>query len=159
MRRYWINAPGSGVNDSLWSHEFNKHATCMSTVRPECFSSKKAAGKRKDVADYFHKVVQLYKDLDSYEILKDGGIIPSATKNYTLSAIQQVFIDRIGVDVTPWCDAENRLSEMWYSFNIKGGGVLDGQYVHISPVGTKSNCQERDIQYLPKPRASNNTHF
>ncbi|KAJ6263046.1 hypothetical protein Dda_1605 [Drechslerella dactyloides] len=160
MRRYWTD--NDSVNGSLWAHEYNKHATCFSSGRPECYSpfttpsyqkaSAPANGNmtsQKDVFDYFYRTTELFKGLDTYKALAASGIVPSATKRYTLATIQTALKKKFGVTPTVGCDkATNELTELWYHFHVKGGNVYDGEYLPVD--GGKSFCNATGIIYTPK---------
>ncbi|KAK6543585.1 ribonuclease T2-like [Orbilia ellipsospora] len=154
MRRYWKD--DASVDGNLWSHEFNKHATCFSSGRPQCYSGIPAPGTtpakgstnpRKDVFDFFYRTTELFKGLDTYAVLKAGGITPSNTKTYTLDQIQGAIKTAYGVTATVGC-INNTLSEMWYHFHVKGGNVYDGEYLPIN--GGPSTCKATGIRYPPK---------
>ena len=131
MRRYWKD--NTSVDGNLWSHEYNKHATCFSSGRPECYASNNnAAHPQKDVFDYFYRTVELFKGLDTYKVLKAGGIVPSKTKTYTLEEIQAAIKKAFGVTATVGCTTgTGEISEVWYHFHVKGGNVYNGEYLHI----------------------------
>ncbi|KAF3908996.1 hypothetical protein ABW20_dc0110217 [Dactylellina cionopaga] len=155
MRRYWKD--NASVDGDLWSHEYNKHATCFSSGRPQCYSGasatfdKHATHPQKDVFDYFYKTVELFKGLDTYEVLKAGGIVPSTTKKYTLAEIQAAVVKAFGVTATVGCTKDtNTLSEIWYHFHVKGGNVYSGEYLPIN--GGVSFCKAVDINYPPKEK-------
>ncbi|KAF3937830.1 hypothetical protein ABW19_dt0206924 [Dactylella cylindrospora] len=164
MRRYWKDS--DTVDGNLWSHEYNKHATCFSSGRPECyagipsndtfsilpyFGAKNTTHPQKDVFDYFYRTVELFKGLDTYKVLKAGGIVPNKEKTYTLEEIQAAVKKAYGVTATVGCKKpDNELNEMWYHFHVKGGNVYNGEYLHID--GGKSFCNATGIRYLPKEK-------
>lgn len=149
MRRYWPEH--ESVNYGMWQHEYNKHATCFSSGRPECYAGipnnetvhilpfphdKKETHPQKDVADYFYKTVDLFKGLNTYNALKAAGIVPTTKKTYTMDQIQGALRATFGVNATVGCKKpNNELHEMWYHFHVKGGNVYDGDYL---PIGKSS---------------------
>ncbi|EPS43664.1 hypothetical protein H072_2361 [Dactylellina haptotyla CBS 200.50] len=153
MRRYWKDS--STVDGNLWSHEYNKHATCFSSGRPECYAGAYGTNPKKDVFDYFYRTTELFKGLDTYQVLKAGGVVPSTEKTYTLDQIQAAIKKAYGVTATVGCTKpDNTLSEMWYHFHVKGGNVYNGEYLPIN--GGTSFCNATGIRYPPKEKGDDN---
>jgi len=63
MDLYWKDAGGN--DESFWSHEWDKHGTCINTLNPSCYNGYTA---NQEVADFFQKTVDLFKGLDSYTV-------------------------------------------------------------------------------------------
>jgi ribonuclease T2 len=63
MNTYWVDI--NGDNESFWEHEWAKHGTCISTLKPSCYTSYTA---KQEVPDFFQKTVDLFKTLDSYTV-------------------------------------------------------------------------------------------
>lgn len=63
MDEYWVDIDGD--NESFWSHEWNKHGTCINTIEPSCYSG---YSKQQEVGDFFEKTVDLFKGLDTYKV-------------------------------------------------------------------------------------------
>ena len=151
MSLYWPNVFRPGQDEWLWIHEFNKHGTCMRTIRPECYGG----DKKRAVVDYFNVTVDLFKKLDSFKFLKDRGIVPSYERNYTKQELEDALSagfggKRVFIDCDP---KTNTLKEVWY-FNHVKGPLARRQFV---PVGVdellkqpESKCPKSGIWYYPK---------
>lgn len=63
MNTYWKDYQGN--DESFWEHEWGKHGTCISTLKPSCYTSYTS---QQEVADFFQKTVDLFKGLDSYTV-------------------------------------------------------------------------------------------
>ncbi|KFY97094.1 hypothetical protein V498_02276 [Pseudogymnoascus sp. VKM F-4517 (FW-2822)] len=132
-------------DESFWEHEWNKHGTCISTLDTTCYDDYKP---QTEVADYFEKTVELNKGLNSYKILADAGITPSATATYTLAQIQDALKAFHGFVPTVGCK-NGVFQEIWYHYNVRGS-LQTGEFVPSAPDGTKSTCPTTGIKYLVK---------
>jgi hypothetical protein len=63
MDEYWVDIDGD--NESFWAHEWGKHGTCINTIDPDCYKGYTA---QEEVGDFFEKVVDLFKGLDTYQV-------------------------------------------------------------------------------------------
>lgn len=146
MRIYYENEP------SFWEHEQNKHMTCYSTLRAKCqldfspYINQTSAA----VLGYFQQIVHEFKHLPTYKWLKEAGITPSATKNYTLTEVQNALTVRHGGVPYVGC-YDGQLSEVWYFFNVRGP-LIHGQYVAANSTAT-SSCPA-SFNYPPKPSSN-----
>lgn len=144
MSTYWKDYQGN--DESFWEHEWAKHGTCISTLKPSCYTSHVAT---EEVVDYFQKAVDLFKTLPSYTWLAAAGIVPSTSATYTTAQIQAALKkNRPGVDVTLGCKS-SELNEIWYHYDVRGS-LQTGTFVPAAPDGTKSTCPATGIKYLPK---------
>jgi ribonuclease T2 len=143
MDKYWVDIDGD--NDSFWEHEWSKHGTCINTIEPSCYSNYKP---QEEVGDFFQKVVDLFKTLDSYKALSAAGITPDSSKTYKLSDIEDA-LAKIHGGQKPYvgCDS-GALNQLYYFYNI-GGNAIDGQYKAVAPL-EKSNCPSSGVKYTPK---------
>ena len=82
------------------------------------------------------------------QVLAAAGIIPSTTVTYTLSAIQAALTASHGYPVTLGCSG-SLFEEIWYHYNVLGS-VPTGTFISTSPDGSKSDCPETGIRYVPK---------
>jgi ribonuclease T2 len=145
MNIYWRADRGSDEN--LWSHEWNKHGTCISTLERRCYNQDKYRPEE-EVHDYFDAAVKLFKDLDTYKTLAAAGILPSTTETYTLAQLRNPLRAKQGVPVTLRCQG-SQLTEIWYHFDVLGS-VQTGKFVPAPPDGGKTNCPRFGVRYLPK---------
>ncbi|KAG5354343.1 Ribonuclease T2-like protein [Yarrowia sp. E02] len=143
MNKIWI--PNRGSTDSFWTHEWNKHATCMSTLKDKCYSSD--APQYQSLADWAHTVVNVFETVNTYKFLEAAGITPDSSKTYAktdfLNALNSNFD---GKKVHISCKS-GYISEIWYYFHLKGS-VVSGQYLPIDDLGS-SSCPDQ-IKYPPK---------
>lgn len=155
MEKVWKNFNGN--DDSLWVHEFNKHATCLSTIKESCYLNFK---KDQNVIDFFKKTVELYEELPTYEWLAENGIVPSNDQLYSKKQIEDTLSARFGQPVFIKCNKYHALQEVWYFYHLRGS-VINGDYVAI-PSLLNSQCPEEGIRYIPKegfqPPTPTNTH-
>ncbi|KAL6899931.1 ribonuclease T2-like protein [Trichoderma evansii] len=143
MQTYWKDYQGN--DESFWEHEFGKHATCISTLNPECYTNYQPT---QEVPDFFTRAVSLFQSLPSYDWLAAAGIVPSTTTTYTLAAIQAALTAHHGHNVIINC-SNGELDELWYQFNVRGS-VQSGTFTPVDPVGSASTCPKTGIKYLPK---------
>lgn len=126
MQTYWVDINGN--NEAFWEHEWAKHGTCMSTLKPACLPSGSPTGL--EAVLFFQTVVRLFQTLPTYTWLANVGITPSTSATYTLSTLTSALKTASG-GFTPALDctsgALNGIS--WY-FNLKGS-VIDGTFVAI----------------------------
>ncbi|SCU89462.1 LAFA_0E18228g1_1 [Lachancea sp. 'fantastica'] len=156
MDKFWKS--NTGDDESLWIHEFNKHATCIKTLRPECYARWDGSSGSKNVEDYNKKTVydyyriamKLYKSLDTFKALEKHGIVPSTTKSYTRDQISQAlsstFQDK---KVFFKCDRSRGLNEIWY-YHLLKGSLLSEDFRAIDALGATSNCPPDGIMFYPK---------
>jgi ribonuclease T2 len=152
MSIYW--RADSGSDEHLWSHEWNKHGTCISTLEKRCYNQGQYRPEE-EVLDYFRTAVNLFKSLDTYKTLAEASIIPRYDQTYPLSQLQRALEAKQGVEVTLRCHG-NQLDEVWYHFDVLGS-VQTGKFVPAPPDGAKTNCPREGVRYLPKGEDSRPT--
>ncbi len=135
-----------GQDDSLWTHEYNKHATCMSTIKPNCFNQE-TYQPNENMVEFFKQVVSMYKALPSYQWLSEAGINPSNDVTYAKSDISAALNSQFGAEVYFGCDKNGALDEIWYYYHLQGH-VIDGDYIPIDFIGS-NNCPDQ-IKYPVK---------
>lgn len=145
MNTYWRADRGS--DEHLWSHEWNKHGTCISTLERKCYNHEKYRPEE-EVHDYFNSAVNLFKDLDTYKTLAAAGVHPSNSETYSLAQLRNPLRAKQGVPVTLRCHG-NVLNEIWYHFDVLGS-VQTGKFIPAPPDGGKTNCPRLGVRYLPK---------
>jgi ribonuclease T2 len=151
MQTYWKDYLGN--DESFWEHEFGKHATCISTLNPECYADYQPT---QEVPDFFKRAVSLFQSLPSYDWLAAAGIVPSTDVTYTLAAIQTALTAHHGHNVIINCNSNGELDELWYHYNVRGS-VQSGVFTPVDPVGPPSTCAKTGIKYLPKYRTTTPT--
>ncbi|KNZ58871.1 hypothetical protein VP01_1843g2 [Puccinia sorghi] len=175
MKKYWKDQHGN--DETFWQHEWYsqfsplafhqqhkfglvhaffsyapfvphraKHGTCISTLEPHCMGS--SYQPQSEVVAFFNRTVDLFKGLPTYEWLKAANVIPSTTTTYSLDQLQEVSKQHTGQEAV-WNCRGNILNEVWWHFNTIGT-VADGKFVHAGPIGPRSKCPYKGIQYLPK---------
>ncbi|KAE9370318.1 ribonuclease-like protein T2 [Stipitochalara longipes BDJ] len=143
MNEFWVDI--NGDDESFWEHEWAKHGTCISTLKPSCYTG---YTPQEEVPDFFQKTVDIFQTLDSYTALANAGIVPSSTATYTAAKIQAALKSAYGFDVTIQCSS-GALDEIWYSYDVQGS-VQTGLFIKTEPVGQTSSCSSTGIKYLPK---------
>lgn len=155
----------SGSNAHLWAHEYNKHASCINTLAPSCYSSPSSSSAFSpsllspsydpgiEVVDYFTRAFGLFRTLDSYTALSQQGIVPTHERKYPLAEIQAAMEAFSGGKVVLRCNGHGRqvLHEAWYVFFVKGS-LQTGEFVPAKGYGSHGdvgNCAD-EVWYLPK---------
>lgn len=147
MNKYWL--ANQGPDERLWSHEWNKHGTCISTLETKCYPEEaEDEPSHRYVLDYFNTTMTLFSGLDTYAFLLNAGIVPCTQRTYTLQHLQSVLEKAHGAPVTLRCRG-SEVNEVWYPFAVRGS-VQSGQFVPTAPKGPRSNCPQTGIRYLPK---------
>ncbi|KAJ3901067.1 ribonuclease Le37 [Lentinula edodes] len=142
MQTYWKNDPDDGSDEELWSHEWDTHGTCYSTLEPSCLPSGSPSGT--DAVAFYETVVRLFQTLPTYTWLANQGITPSSSTTHTLTSLENALAAEAGVTPMLTCDGSNLNEIAWY-FNLKGS-IIDGTFVPIdSP--EDSDCPSSGIKY------------
>ncbi|KAK9448221.1 ribonuclease T2-like protein [Limtongia smithiae] len=138
-------------DDSLWTHEWNKHGTCISTLAPECYGPEDDT-ESAPMIEYFSRAMDLHGTLDTFTALGAAGIVPSWDAVYTRNEIMAAIATNVadGKNVTLGCTRDHVLNEVWYHFNVKGR-AQDGDFIFADPDSdNKGSCPLTGIKYLPK---------
>ncbi|GME71196.1 unnamed protein product [Ambrosiozyma monospora] len=144
MSTIWKDYQGN--DDDLWTHEFNKHGTCMSTIKPSCYSSDYK--EHQNAVDYIKKAIELYDGLPTYKWLAAKGIVPSETATYTKQQILDAISENFGHTAYISCDKKNGLQEVWYFHHLKGN-ALTGEYVPMDPLAD-TKCPDSVLTRMHK---------
>lgn len=156
LNRLWKS--NNGNDESLWIHEYNKHGTCIKTIRPKCYENWKSKAQKPDldlnkqsVYDYFRTAYNLYKKLNTSAILKAHGIRPSTTATYTREEIASALsVGFDGHSVFFACDRHNAINEIWY-YHLLKGSLLGEEFTSIDSIYRgRERCPERGIKFFPK---------
>ncbi|ODV92128.1 hypothetical protein CANCADRAFT_30381 [Tortispora caseinolytica NRRL Y-17796] len=145
MTEIWKS--NNGLDDRFWTHEWNKHGTCISTLNSECYPAS-TQPLTDAIIDYFTKAIALFESLDTFQILADSGIVPSTTATYTFDEIINAIQAKTGQEPVIRCRS-GYLNEVWYFFHVIGP-VQFGKYIPTGPDGAKSNCPNTGIKFPPK---------
>ncbi|CAE6440348.1 unnamed protein product [Rhizoctonia solani] len=149
MKTYWRDI--NGDDESFWEHEWSKHGTCMSTLKPACISS---SVRGQDAIYYFTRVVSLFKTLTTYEFLGAAGIYPSSTATHTLAQINAAVKAKWGY--TPAFDCTSgSLNAVSYYYHLKGS-IIDGTLVPID-APKAGTCGSTGLKYPIKNGSSTPT--
>ncbi|XBW35910.1 hypothetical protein QEN19_001485 [Hanseniaspora menglaensis] len=157
----------NGNDESLWIHEYNKHGTCINTMKPNCYSRWFEGGivsekdhdeyqklVKRGIFDYFDITMKLYKNLNTFEFLKNKGIIPSETETYTRDEIAKALQTAFkGKQVFFKCDKYKGLNEIWYYHLLSKGSPILNDVTSFEPIDSftsYSNCPETGIHFYPK---------
>ncbi|GMG52847.1 unnamed protein product [Ambrosiozyma monospora] len=146
MNTIWKDYKGN--DDDLWTHEYNKHGTCMSTIKPSCYDESNYK-EHQNMVDYIKKATELYDGLPTYKWLAAKGIVPSETNTYTKQQIMDAISANFGHTAYISCDKNNGLQEVWYFHHLKGN-LLTGEYVPMEPLANSTKCPESGIYLFPK---------
>jgi ribonuclease T2 len=143
MDEYWVDM--NGDNEHFWQHEWSKHGTCYSTLKPSCLPSQSPRGA--EAVAFFQQVVKLFKSLPTYEWLASQGITPHRTRTHTLSEITSALKTASGYTPAISCSG-NQIKEISWYFYVRGS-LLDGEFEAIdTPI--RSKCPPGGLRYTPK---------
>ncbi|OMJ22046.1 Ribonuclease Rh [Smittium culicis] len=140
MKKYWPS--NRGDDDYFWTHEWNKHGTCVSTIDPKCYDEN-TFKKGQDIVEYFNTTLALRNKYNLFDALARHNIFPNIpnTPNslYTLQQFKQAIKAEFGHEPNVRCIG-NRLMEIFLYFNVKN----KDEYIMI-PAAGKDTC--RKIRY------------
>ncbi|PVU97880.1 hypothetical protein BB561_000270 [Smittium simulii] len=139
MDKYWL--ANNGDNDSFWTHEWNKHGTCLNTIDPNCYTVK-SYSPEKNVVDYFDKAIALYQKYDFTTILAKHNIVATAnttdssiTKKYTKKQVTDAIKAETGFESVVYC-SKGTLSEIWMYFYMRN----NDEYVYTPFTKGEDKC-------------------
>ena len=151
MNQNWLALNGNDAQ--LWSHEWNKHGTCVSTLNPKCYASPavEEGGYKEgeDVVDFFTTTVDLFEQYNVFEALKEAGIVPDRNKRYTLAQLQQATREKWGKAASFKC-RNGALNEAWIYFHTNGRSTTAEAFVQTEPLTGNNRCPAQGIRYVPK---------
>ncbi|KAI8067463.1 ribonuclease T2-like protein [Gongronella butleri] len=112
MNNMWPNSQGNV--DNFWSHEWNKHGTCMDTFKPSCYKNKDPI---EGMINFFNATVQIYEKYDLYKVLKRHGVVPG--RKYNTKKVQEIIKHEFGMMPDLQCK-NDKLTEAWMYLYFKG---------------------------------------
>lgn len=154
METYWKS--DNGDDESLWTHEYNKHGTCINTLAADCYEKWGVTSdpKKQAVYDYFRIAMDLFSKKNTYETLKAAGIVPSNDQTYSQSQIADALKQgHDGFEVHFICDDNGALNQVWY-YHVLQGSLLGEQFTPIDSLEHDTECPQDGISYPPKGQAS-----
>ncbi|KAI8337970.1 ribonuclease T2-like protein [Chlamydoabsidia padenii] len=113
MNNDWPNS--AGHVDDFWSHEWNKHGTCMSTFEPNCYENKDVF---QGMIDFYNTTMKLHQKYNIYKALKRNGITPGHT--YSTARVQKAIKKEFDMFPDLRCDTNGHLVETWMYFYVNG---------------------------------------
>ncbi|KAK4518250.1 uncharacterized protein ATC70_001602 [Mucor velutinosus] len=135
MSTFWPS--NQGDNNKFWSHEWSKHGTCVSTLRPTCYDPYQ---QYQDVIEYFQQTLDLRDKFDIFGALNLNGVSPGNT--YNVETIRDAIKNKYGADVKLDCK-NGALTNVSLYFYVKGRS----DYM-ITEALDYGNC--RDAVFFPK---------
>ncbi|SJX62821.1 related to ribonuclease M [Sporisorium reilianum f. sp. reilianum] len=147
MNQFWLALNGNDAQ--LWSHEWSKHGTCISTLNPTCYAGTRAYEKNEDIVDFFSTTVDLFAQYNVFQALQDAGITPSSTQRYTLDQLKQATRAKWGKEATFKC-RNGALNEAWIYFHTSGRSTSADAFVQTDPLTSNNRCPSYGIRYVPK---------
>ncbi|KAG9323932.1 hypothetical protein KVV02_004349 [Mortierella alpina] len=143
MKTFWPS--NSGKNNCFWSHEWNRHGTCVSNLDPSCKSD---PVEGEDVYAFFSKGLELRSKYDLYRALARKGIFPNQRAKVDINRIRNAIQAAFNVGPSLSCKpGGGALSEITLYFKVKNGD----QYVPVQPPHSNwtGNCR-RTVSFRPK---------
>ncbi|PWY99747.1 base non-specific and adenylic acid preferential ribonuclease [Testicularia cyperi] len=144
MNQYWLALDGN--DQRLWSHEWNKHGTCVSTLRPTCYEN---YTQDQDVVDFFSTTVGLFEIYNIHQALAEADITPSSSQTYSLQQILDATEAKFGKAATFKCRGSN-LNEAWIYFHTVGRSTDPSAFRITDPLTENNRCPSTGIRYPPK---------
>ncbi|CAO3607777.1 unnamed protein product [Mucor hiemalis] len=113
MNTFWPS--NTGDNNKFWSHEWTKHGTCVSTLRPTCYGT--SYKQYEDVIDYFEQTLDLRDTYDFFGALNKNGV--SVGSSYNVETIRSAIEKEYGAKVKLDCKS-GVLNEIHAYFYVRG---------------------------------------
>ncbi|XP_054758662.2 ribonuclease Oy-like [Lytechinus pictus] len=140
MNTSWPNCITDEPYDSLWSHEWDKHGTCASSL-PALYGEH----------NYFQQTLSLRKQYDIKGMLEASAVVPSDTNWYMYQTINNAVKDVIGTDPTLTCVYDKKTERVYLS-QIEF--CLDKDFKLIDCVApnsaSKSNLRDENCEHDKK---------
>ena len=98
---------------TIFKHEWSSHGTCYSTLKPSCLPPGSPRGT--EAVYFFQRVVELFKQLPTYNWLAQQGITPSETRTHTLSELLDALKEASGVRCMLSCSTVVLMTKLVHS--------------------------------------------
>lgn len=99
LNTYWPSL--NGPSPTFWAHEYEKHGTCAEDVFPSELA-------------FFNGTLAVRAAFDVVPALAKGGITPSNTKGFTLSAFRKAVAAAYGQYPSVQCDSAGNIGVVTY---------------------------------------------
>ncbi|ORZ07399.1 RNase Sy, partial [Absidia repens] len=139
MRTYWPSFNGPARNGEFWSHEWERHGTCVTTLNPKCFSDNTPY---QDVYTYFSTTLQLQQQYDLFSMLSDANITPGGS--YSLDEFEEAIRSYTGFMPKVTCKRGSVLNEIRIYFNVRNGDQYE-----LTNSRERSNCSRQHLVHFP----------
>ncbi|KAF9370713.1 ribonuclease T2-like, partial [Podila verticillata] len=104
MEDYWSSykktSNNQPANNDFWSHEWNTHGTCVSTLNPNCFDD---FTQDQDLYMFFDRTLALRKEFDIFPALAKANITPGAGAMYNVDDIHAAIRANFNVEASIEC--------------------------------------------------------
>jgi ribonuclease T2 len=152
MMKYWPSykpTPQHPNYNDFWSHEWNKHGTCVTTLEPRC-----GYKDDKDLYAYFNTTLALRKQYNIYNALRKAditprprfGMEPRDEHQYSVDAILAAIEDEWHVKGSVYCK-EGRPLEIRLFFNVRNKDTYELTDAIPNP---GQDCRKRQVFFKGK---------
>lgn len=155
MTKYWPSKFGD--HNSFWTHEWNKHGTCMTTLDPKCFAGNNEYKTGSEISVYFKQTLKLRQQYELYRALKKNGIVATLDKSKwkTSDEIAGAIKKEYGVNVALKCNGG-----VLYEVVMYFAAVGREEYVPIDvPANLRHSCGKSGSKVGLPPKKMTDTQL